>query len=152
MENSSGVIDVDTGKFKVASGDCILRTSGIGSCIVITLYEPVKKIGGLAHAMLADSNQSDPKYVSSAIEFMIRKMELEGADIKRLEAKIIGGADMLQEPETNSQDIGAQNIQMAIKKLEEKRIRVVAKDVGKNYGRGVEFYLATGEVSVNFKI
>lgn len=149
MENNREIVDVDIGQFKVASGESVLRTSGIGSCIVITLYEPIKKIGGLAHSTLPGStNQLNPKYVGSAIKLMIKKMELAGADIKNLEAKIIGGADMFEGSENSSQDIGIQNIQTAIQKLKEKGIRIVAKDIGKNHGRSVEFNLITGETSV----
>ena len=35
----------------------MITTIGLGSCIGIALYDPVKKIGGLAHIMLPDSTQ-----------------------------------------------------------------------------------------------
>lgn len=143
------IVNVGINEFKVGSGNCFLQTLGIGSCLAVALYDSIKKIGGLSHSMLPDTDgQLNPKYVGSAIELMIKKMKLEGVDIKNLEATIIGGADMFQGSDNNSWDIGIQNVQTAIQKLKEKNIKVVAKDIGKNSARNVEFNLATGELVV----
>ncbi|MDO8601301.1 MAG: chemotaxis protein CheD [bacterium] len=148
MQNNQGVIDVNISEFRIASNKGVLRTSGIGSCMIITLYDPVKKIGGMAHSMLPGDHPSDPKYVGSAIDLMVKEMELKGADIERLEARIVGGADVLQEPQNNSQEIGLENIKSALEKLKEKNIKIVAEDIGKNHSRSVEFNLKTGKILV----
>lgn len=146
------LIDIDTSEFRVCSDNCVLRSAGVGSCVIITLYDPVKKIGGLAHSMLPYSNDKYPgaKYVDSAIELMIKKMEAEGADVKRFEAKIAGGADIIQDLKTR--DIGAQNVSAAIEKLREKGIKIIAKDVGGNCGRNVDFNVADGSVLINSEL
>jgi chemotaxis protein CheD len=43
---------------KVARSPTELVSIGLGSCVGICLYDPVTKIGGLAHIMLPDSTQS----------------------------------------------------------------------------------------------
>jgi len=149
MDDNQEAIDVDISEFKIASGDSILRTSGIGSCIVVVLYDPIKKIGGLSHSMLPGESGSDPKYVGSAIDLMLKEMEFRGADVKRLEARIVGGADVIQDLQSNSQKIGIKNIESAIKILKGKNIKVIASDIGENCSRSVKFNLNTGEVTVS---
>ncbi|MDO8265267.1 MAG: chemotaxis protein CheD [Candidatus Parcubacteria bacterium] len=149
MENSREMINVGISDFRIGSGDCILQTSGIGSCVAVVLYDSLKKIGGLSHSMLPGESESDPKYVGSAIEIMIKNMELLGADVQKLQAWIIGGADVLQESQNNSQEIGIQNIESALKKLKEKNIKVVCQDIGKNHSRSVEFDLNKGKITIN---
>ena len=92
-----------------------LVTSGIGSCLVVMLYDPKFKIGALAHTMLSDRRVSDlkhdaldetsssarnwesgcerrhemrnVKYVDTAIDEMIKKMVTQGANKENIEAK-----------------------------------------------------------------
>lgn len=45
-------IDVRMGDIAVIEGPHNLITSGVGSCLVITLYDPKLQIGALAHTML----------------------------------------------------------------------------------------------------
>lgn len=48
-------IEVHMGDIAVIDGPHNLITSGIGSCLVVTLYDPKRQIGGLAHTMLPSS-------------------------------------------------------------------------------------------------
>lgn len=82
-------IEVKMGNIAVTRGSDNLTVSGIGSCLVITLYDPKLKTGGLAHAMLSPhrragshsqtvpkSNEGgNTKYVNTAIDEMLRIME-----------------------------------------------------------------------------
>jgi len=47
-----GMIVVGMADLKVAKNPDILTTLGLGSCVGITLYDKIQKIGGLAHVML----------------------------------------------------------------------------------------------------
>lgn len=133
----------------------LLAAFGIGSCLVITLYDPILKMGALAHAMLPNftNNQTceNPlKYADLAIDEMIKRMKICGSDKGRLEAKIVGGANMFQDIDTV--DIGMENIQYVKKKLEMERIPVVGESVGGGKGRSVEFDTRTGTVKVRVQI
>jgi chemotaxis receptor (MCP) glutamine deamidase CheD len=45
-------IEVDMGNIAVIKGEDNLVSSGIGSCLIITLYDPKHKISALAHTIL----------------------------------------------------------------------------------------------------
>ncbi|RLG34820.1 chemotaxis protein CheD, partial [Methanosarcinales archaeon] len=47
----SGIIKVGIADLKIAKGGSTLITIGLGSCVGICIYDPVAKIGGLAHIM-----------------------------------------------------------------------------------------------------
>ena len=51
----------------------ILTTVGLGSCIGLTLYDPVTKVGGLVHYMLPDSkavsnNSNIAKFADTGVQ------------------------------------------------------------------------------------
>ena len=76
-----------------------LTTLGLGSCIGLTLYDPVTKIGGMVHYMLPDStkvsnNSNKAKFADTGIEELLKKVIAAGASKTRLVAKIAGGADL----------------------------------------------------------
>ena len=49
------VIKVGMADLNICKSPDMITTLGLGSCIGIALYDPVTKIGGLAHIMLPDS-------------------------------------------------------------------------------------------------
>ncbi len=132
----------------------MITTLGLGSCIGIALYDPVKKIGGLAHIMLPDStqmknNQNIAKFADTGIEELVRRMIAAGASKGRLVAKIAGGAKMFEvSVGSNIGNIGARNAEASKKKLRELGIPLRAEDTGLNYGRTVELYTETGEFRI----
>lgn len=164
MENK--IIDVSMGDMQVASNDHILRSSGIGSCIVITLYDPLKRVGALAHPMLAQPNSQQSsqvtdyklpvtgslRFVDNAIDAMISSLVKLGARKSRLEAKVIGGANMFKVFDKNPESIGIQNVEAAKKKLDQEGVKISTNDTGGNVGRSVIFDLTTGLVEVKTKI
>ena len=44
--------EVRMGEIAAVEGQHELVASGIGSCLVVTLYDPERKIGALSHAIL----------------------------------------------------------------------------------------------------
>jgi len=161
--------EVRMGEIEVAKGNDDLIASGIGSCLVITLYDSKQKIGALAHTMLparrmsatadyADGNRrlrrsaasavADTRYADTAIDEMIKKIEAQGAKKEFIEAKIIGGANMFS---AFTSDIGENNISYARKKLKNQGIPIVGECVGGSQGRSVEFSVASGIVTVKTK-
>jgi len=55
-------IEVHTGDIAVIEGADNLVTSGVGSCLVITLYDTKLQIGALAHTMLPSSPAQNTEY------------------------------------------------------------------------------------------
>ena len=132
------IIKVGMADLNVCKAPDGLTTLGLGSCIGLTLYDPVTKIGGMVHYMLPDStkvsnNSNKAKFADTGIEELLKKVIAAGASKTRLVAKIAVG------------NIGARNAEAAKKILKEKGIRLVAEDTGLNYGRTVELHCDTGE-------
>ncbi|MGB8951666.1 MAG: chemotaxis protein CheD [Candidatus Aminicenantales bacterium] len=149
-------IFVDIGHLKIAKNHDVLETLSLGSCVGVVLYDPVAKVGGLAHIMLPESalakdkaRKEPAKYADTAIPLMIKKMIQAGAKRPRINARIIGGANMFKkESERFPLNIGERNIEAAKNVLEKAKIPVVAEDIGKDYGRTVEFEVISGKVLI----
>lgn len=147
----SKVIKVGMADLNICKSPDIITTIGLGSCIGLTFYDPVSKIGGLVHYMLPDSkqmrnNSNIAKFADTGIDELLRQMVRAGANRSRLVAKIAGGAKMFQvSGVSNVGNIGERNALAAKAKLRELKIRLVAEDTGLNYGRTVELHCETGE-------
>jgi len=143
---------VGAGEMKVSIGPSVLKAVGVGSCLIICLFDTKKRVGIMSHAMLPSSSLlsfvSNPfKFVDKSIEIAVEKMQMLGCKKKDIVAKIIGGANLFNGLEL-LEDIGKKNIEIARKKLGELGIKIVAEDVGGNFGRSVYFHTDTGEVVV----
>lgn len=159
-------IEIHMGDIAVAKDEDILIASGIGSCLVITFYDPKQKIGALAHTMLPARRLSfevcnskderrktnyespDTRYADTAIDEMLKRIEAQGVKRENIEAKLIGGANMFS---TFKSDIGENNISYAREKLKKAGIAIVGECVGGSQGRSVEFSVASGIVTVKTK-
>lgn len=150
----SRLIKVGMADLNICKNPDVITTLGLGSCIGIALYDPVTKIGGLAHIMLPDStkirnNSNIAKFADTGITELVNKMVRAGASKTRLVAKIAGGAKMFEVAGTNTVgNIGQKNAEASRQKLKELGIRLIAEDTGLNYGRTVELHCATGEYHI----
>ena len=87
------IINIKTAELAVATNNGIIKTGSVGSCVVISIFDKEKKIGGLAHAMLptrkvyhndnsdktedidyAPGNRSS-KYADEAVDNLVRGMK-----------------------------------------------------------------------------
>ena len=145
------LIKVGMADLKVGRAPDTLTTLGLGSCIGLTLYDPVSKIGGLVHYMLPDStklknNTNIAKFGDTGIRELLKQVLASGANQRRLVAKIAGGACMFEMSGLSSEgNVGARNAEAAKEILKELKIPLVAEDTGLNYGRTVELKCETGE-------
>ncbi|VBB08070.1 chemoreceptor glutamine deamidase ched [Lucifera butyrica] len=146
----SELIKVGMADYKVGHNPASLISYGLGSCVGIALYDPISKLGGLAHIMLPDSTQArstenPAKFADTALPLMLEDLIKMGAAKTRIIAKIAGGAQMFTF--TNATDImrvgerNAEAVRVVLKKLD---IRILAEDTGGNYGRTVELKLENG--------
>ena len=72
------IIKVGMADLNVCKAPDGLTTLGLGSCIGLTLYDPVTKIGGMVHYMLPDStkvsnNSNKAKFADTGIEELLKK-------------------------------------------------------------------------------
>ena len=144
------VIKVGMADLKIAKNPDILTTLGLGSCIGIAVWDPMTKIGGLAHIMLPDStkirnNSNIAKLADTGIDELIRLMLQAGANKNKLVAKIAGGARMFEvSGATTVGNIGEKNAIASKEKLKQLGIPLLAEDTGLNYGRTVELDCSNG--------
>ncbi|OYT54188.1 MAG: chemotaxis protein CheD [Candidatus Altiarchaeales archaeon ex4484_2] len=144
-------ISVWAGELAVVDKPCLLEAIGLGSCIAVCLYDEIHEIGGLAHIMLGHRPENtreeiNPlRYADKAIDELIKEMMAVGSKQYNLKAKIFGGAAMFS---NSIFRIGDQNIKAVKEKLAEKKIRVIAEDVGGKKGRNVWFNTEDGTVVV----
>src|SRR5690625_7597470 len=70
-----------------------IRTSGLGSCVGVVVYDPIIKIAGMAHVMLPDSTSSKKKdfnhhkYADTAIPILVETLLKDGARKFALKAR-----------------------------------------------------------------
>ena len=146
-------IKVGMADLNICKSPDMITTLGLGSCVGITLYDPVTKIGGLAHVMLPDStqirnNSNKAKFADTGIDELIRRVVAAGASKSRLVAKIAGGAKMFEINSTSDMArIGDRNADAARAKLKQHGIRILVDETGLNFGRTIELYCETGAVS-----
>lgn len=150
-----GIIKVGMADLNVAVMNGILKTTGLGSCVGVTLYDARTKIAGMAHVMLPSSeiakegNLNIAKYADTALPDMIAKMEKLGASVSRMEAKMAGGAQMFAfSNNSDTMRIGPRNVDSCKEMLARFRIPILAEDTGGNYGRTIEFNCMNGSLLI----
>ena len=124
----------------------LIRTSGLGSCVGVVIYDEKKELAGLAHVMLPDSSLARSgqfniaKFADTAVKELVNKLLKQGARSSMLKAKMAGGAQMFQfSSGSDMMRIGPRNVEAVRKQLADLRIRIMAEDVGGNSGRTIEF-------------
>ena len=144
MNNQAMTIHVGISDGKIVQAPDLIRTSGLGSCIGLVIYDRPQPIAGLAHMMLPHSslsrrkNERPFKFVDTAIPTLIEMLLAAGATRLSLVAKITGGAQMFQfNHESPVMRIGERNIEATYNLLGEEEI--LATDVGGHHGRTIEF-------------
>lgn len=151
METSVGV---GLGEIAVSQNrDEILVAFGLGSCVGIGAYDPVKGIAGLLHAVLPEplngSDLTSTKYVGNGINKLFEEMIKKGAARERLIIRMAGGANMLTSPGLSKTfDIGTRNIAMAQSILDSQKMKIVSQNVGGNIGRTLRVYVVDGKMTI----
>ncbi len=150
----TNTIKVAMADFKIAKAPDSLTTLGLGSCIGLTLYDPITKIGGLVHYMLPDStklrnNTNIAKFGDTGIQALYDAIVKAGANPCRLIAKIAGGARMFEISNSSAiGNVGERNTEMAKLMLRKLNIPLKAEDTGLNYGRTVILDCETGAYTI----
>jgi len=149
------IVKVGMADLNVAVSPKRLRTTGLGSCVGIVLFDKIHRIGGLAHIMLPSSEMvkigeiNKAKYADTAIPLMVDMMVSLGANKSLLVAKLAGGAQMFQfQTQNEMMRIGPRNVTASKEALAKLNIPIIAEDVGENYGRTIELDTETGILSI----
>lgn len=149
-----GVVAIGEMRVSTGAGERLM-TYGLGSCVVVTLYDPVARVGGMLHALLPaplyapKAEESPTRFVDPGLTHLLAAVEEWGAVRRRLVACLCGGAQMFAVPgRSDSLAIGPRNVKQAEELLQTLRLPLVGRATGGQVGRTVRLYLATGCVTV----
>ncbi len=142
---------VGIGEYRIGKKPTILKAIGLGSCVGVAFYDPVLKIGGLAHVMLpGKSDNGCARFAEDAVNRMLRDMGKLCVKKDRIVAKMAGGAQVFKFITIDALKIGDRNVKSIDEHLRKLGIRVVARDVGGDKGRTMLFDTSDGSVVVKY--
>lgn len=143
----SDAVKVLPGEYFV-SRDALVITTVLGSCIAACLWDTRMQVGGMNHFLLPDSDAHDAtgRYGSYAMELLINEMLKLGARRENLQAKIFGGAQVMQSFTTLN--VGERNTEFVRQYLRTERIALVSEDVLSTHPRKVCYFPTTGKAMV----
>lgn len=128
-----------------------LTTYSLGSCLGITIYDPVVKVGGLLHIMLPDSTIDSAKaakqpgmFVDTGVPALFRAAYQLRAEKHRMIICVAGGAQIMDNG--GFFNIGARNYDTLKKLFAEHGLRIHADEVGGLVNRTMHLNIATGQV------
>ncbi|BBH20850.1 chemoreceptor glutamine deamidase CheD [Paenibacillus baekrokdamisoli] len=149
------IVKVGMADLNIATDRAVLKTTGLGSCVGLTLFDERTRIAGMAHVMLPSSQIAREasiniaKFADTAIPDLIERMKRAGADSSRLIAKMAGGAQMFAfTSQSDAMRIGPRNVESCKEMLDKLRIKIAAEDTGGNYGRTIELDSNSGILSI----
>jgi len=134
-----------------ASSEPSTVTTILGSCVAVCVWDPVLKIGGVNHYLLpywVGNGHSSGRFGNVAIKLLIDKLLAFGSKKRNLQAKLFGGACVLEAMRDREDHLGMKNIRVARKLLEEEGIPVISDDVGGSHGRKLIFHTDAGSALV----
>ena len=154
MKHIVGVADM---KIATQSGDELI-TYALGSCLGITLYDPVAQVGGLLHVMLplstidpAKAKDNPCMFVDTGVPRLFLDCYKAGAQKQRVVVKVAGGASVHPNEEEDLFQIGKRNFVMLRKLLWKNGVLLKAHDVGGSHSRTMSLDITTGTVSLKIQ-
>jgi chemotaxis protein CheD len=119
--------------------DVVLSTV-LGPCIAVCLSDKVSGVVGMNHFMLpGDSGRNDARYGLDSMNRLLGEMFNKGAHVRRMTAKVFGGARML----VTGNSVANANINFVNEYLQQRGITSDAADTGSCYARRIHFCSST---------
>lgn len=154
MKHIIGIADMKVSSDK----DDTLITYALGSCLGITVYDPVARVGGMLHVMLPLSSVNPTKakdnpfmFVDTGVPELFRACYKAGASKQRLIVKVAGGASTQQTDKEDQFQIGKRNFLMLRKLLWKNNVLIESFDVGEKHSRTMSLNIGTGDVTLRIQ-
>jgi chemotaxis protein CheD len=128
-------------------------TTILGSCVAICVFDPVLRVGGTNHYLLphwVGNGLSSPRFGNVAVQLLIEKLLGLGSRKSDLQAKVFGGACVIDAFLSRGEHLGTKNVELGLKVLRQEGIPVVADEVGGRRGRKVVFHTDQGTAWVRY--
>lgn len=133
--------------------DDVLVTYSLGSCVGLSLFDPVAGVGGMIHCMLPLSKidlakaQARPcMFTDTGVPALLQAVFNLGAERRNLVAKVAGASSLLDEKGLFK--IGERNYTVLRKVLWKNNILIAAEDVGGTTARTMSLYMADGRTTI----
>lgn len=126
----------------------------LGSCVSITLWHPLRHIGGMCHFMLPSRGKAaalhpDGRYADESVKLFLREIGKFKSSPGEYQVKLFGGGSMFQQFRAGRpSEIADSNIEAARTLLQAGGFCVQAEDVGGNGHRRIILDLRDGNVWV----
>ena len=131
-------------------------THALGSCIGVTVHDPVAGVGGMIHIMLPNSKIDRDKaeakpsmFVDTGIPLLFKEAYALGAKKENMQVKVAGGAKVLEG--SDRFNIGMRNCTLLRKLLWKNQVLIDSEDVGGTASRTMTLDVATGRVTIRSK-
>jgi chemotaxis protein CheD len=130
----------------------VISTYALGSCLGITLYDAQKKVGGMLHAMLPDSNLHAGQaikiamFLDTGLQELVNALKQLGCAPRLLECKVFGGAQVMGSDKFFK--IGERNVRAFREICQKLTLNPTVFEVGGQFNRTIKLYTDSGKVSV----
>lgn len=151
MRHVIGMADL---KVSTDSSD-VLVTYALGSCLGVTVHDPVARVGGILHVMLPQSMINEEKarenpamFVDTGVPKLIQDCIDAGAHKLRMIIVAVGGASTSRAEGDDHFEIGKRNFIMLRKILWKTGLLLKSHDVGGAYSRTLFMEVGSGDIKV----
>ena len=146
-------INIVQGEQHVDNSPDVVLTTLLGSCVAACLWDTEARVGGMNHFLLPggepearDTVGASMRYGVYAMELLVNGLLRKGAQRSRLQAKVFGGACMMQ----GLTDVGELNAAFAERFLRAENIPLVGGSLRGSLGRRIQFWPSSGRVRQAF--
>ena len=147
-------ITVGIGEMKISADTKEkLVTYSLGTCLGMTIYDPVAKVGGMIHCQLPQSSVNPKKaldmpgmFIDTGVPLLFEKAYALGAQKSRIIVKIAGCNTNGDSSEIFK--IGERNRIMIRKLMWKNNLFIAGEDTGGMDARTMSLQMSTGEVTI----
>ena len=141
------------GEYFVGDAAFQVRTI-LGSCVSITLWHPVARVGGMCHFLLPtrsnfghNIHRLNGHYGDEALALMCQDLRALGVDARQCQAKLFGGGNMFPgRVRSDSGHVGQRNGEAARELLLQQGIPIVVESLFGMGHRQIIFDISNGDV------
>jgi chemotaxis protein CheD len=145
---------VGVGDMKVSNDPAVvLATYSLGSCIGLSIYDPLARVGGILHYMLPESSLAVAKskrnpymFGDTGIPLLFKETYKLGAKKSRMKIKVVGGSQILDQD--GLFNIGKRNYLILRKMFWKNNVLIDFEDVGGSVNRTLKLAIGTGQTSL----
>ena len=147
----------------VHAGQVVLGGAGdelravLGSCVALTLWHPVRRIGAMCHVLLprrgtgrsrSEPRESDARFAEDALRLMVDRLRDAGVEPGACVCKLFGGASVFDSEAMNT---GRDNVRAIKALLGRAGVELVSEHVEGTGHRVIRFVVETGDVWVSHR-